>query len=256
MNVAFEGAFASFVAKRRQPVVCVYGFAERVCDFQALSALVSGGREPMPILDEGSTIGAFIADAIDVVGKMISSGLETAPALVLGLALIVALPFLVFGGAVVRRFTASGVGNHAERADQTTRFRGSLSEQEQGQDGHRAIPAPAFSQAVIEVEADDGGNDEPCDSASTDQVPFQFGDAIIARIGREEDNDIRLKHPTVHRYHALIRRNYEEGYEISDLSDSAGNGVIVNGRRVTNSPLADGDLIALGAARLRFGLPR
>ncbi len=206
----------------------------------------------MPFLQGGSTFEASIADVLDTAGSMIASGLETAPALVLGLAVIAALPLLIISGVVVRRFATSGSGDHTARADRTTRIYGSLADQETKQNSSDVTPAPAFSPAVIVTEVDEG----PVAEESEDTATFQFGAAIVARIGREEDNDIRLKHPTVHRYHALIRRNYEEGYEIADLSDAAGNGVIVNGNRVSNSPLADGDVIKLGAARLRFSLPR
>lgn len=76
----------------------------------------------------------------------------------------------------------------------------------------------------------------------------------MVRIGREEDNEIRLTHPTVHRYHALVRRSIEDGYEIADLSDVTGNGVLINGEKISHRRLFDGDVISLGAARLRFAV--
>jgi hypothetical protein len=74
----------------------------------------------------------------------------------------------------------------------------------------------------------------------------------LIQIGRQQDNDICLDEETVHRYHALIERTAESGYAITDVSGPTGNGVRVNGHRVSYASLADGDLVELGAARLRF----
>src|SRR5690606_16400828 len=54
----------------------------------------------------------------------------------------------------------------------------------------------------------------------------------LVRIGRHEDNDIRLAHASVHRHHALIHRTSEDEYVIVDLSGREGNGVLVNGQRL------------------------
>lgn len=204
----------------------------------------------MPILavGEGSDATAAIVEAFAAAREMLSTAFATAPALMLGLAVIATLPILIAGGAVLRRLAAKRVVDRTRRADRTTRLAASGEADIPVASANAGKAAPAYSQAVIAVEADDDGDEaEPREA-------FRFGSAMIVRIGREEDNEVRLKHPTVHRYHALIRRSYEEGYEISDLSDAGGNGVMVNGQRTVNSPLADGDEIALGAARLRFGL--
>ncbi|MBU2581429.1 MAG: FHA domain-containing protein [Alphaproteobacteria bacterium] len=193
-----------------------------------------------------SDLSSFFAEAFATVAKMLGAGFETAPALMLGLTVIAALPVLVAGGALLRRVAATT--DRTVRADKTTRVKGLHSDEPASPGSPAKRSAPAYSQAVIEIEADvDGDRDRP-------HEPFKFGAAVIVRIGREEDNEIKLKHPTVHRYHALIRRSFEAGYEISDLSDARGNGVIVNGEKVLNAPLANGDEIKLGAARLRFGL--
>lgn len=73
------------------------------------------------------------------------------------------------------------------------------------------------------------------------QAPF--------RIGRAQGNDLVLNDPSVSRQHAVIRHT-TAGFEIEDLG-SAG-GIMVNGRRVTRTPLNSGDLIALGATIFRF----
>lgn len=74
----------------------------------------------------------------------------------------------------------------------------------------------------------------------------------MMRLGREDDNDICLDDKTVHRYHAVIKRSVDAGYVISDISTSDGNGVFINGKRMREARLEDGDEINLGAARLVF----
>ena len=74
----------------------------------------------------------------------------------------------------------------------------------------------------------------------------------VVRIGRHQENDIRFEDRTVHRYHALVHRAPTGDFHIRDLSGSGGNGVYVNGHRVDEAGLRSGDLIELGAIRLRF----
>jgi pSer/pThr/pTyr-binding forkhead associated (FHA) protein len=74
----------------------------------------------------------------------------------------------------------------------------------------------------------------------------------MVRIGREEDNDICLSPHTVHRYHAVVRRTTEGEVVITDLSGDDGNGVLVNGVRVTEARLTQGDMINVGEVKLRF----
>ena len=74
----------------------------------------------------------------------------------------------------------------------------------------------------------------------------------LVRIGRHQENDIRLDDKTVHRYHALLHRSSDGDFHIRDLSGQAGNGVYVNGARIEQAALRTGDLVELGAVRLRF----
>lgn len=74
----------------------------------------------------------------------------------------------------------------------------------------------------------------------------------MVRIGRHEDNDIRLAHASVHRHHALIHRNSDDEFVIVDLSGRDGNGVLVNGERTPEARLSAGDEILLGNVSLRF----
>ena len=78
----------------------------------------------------------------------------------------------------------------------------------------------------------------------------------MLRIGRHEENDVRLADKTVHRHHAVLQLTGEQGYTITDLSGTEGNGVLVNSERVTQARLRDGDIIELGAVKLRFALNR
>jgi FHA domain len=74
----------------------------------------------------------------------------------------------------------------------------------------------------------------------------------LLSIGRGEDNDLVLDAPTVHRYHAIIQRTPEALFLIKDLGGPGGNGVFVNGERVTEAHLLDADRISLGNVGLVF----
>lgn len=66
----------------------------------------------------------------------------------------------------------------------------------------------------------------------------------VAKIGRDPTNDVVFDAATVSRFHAEIRRE-GTGYEIRDLGSR--HGTFVDGVRVQESPLADGNEIRLGA---------
>lgn len=74
----------------------------------------------------------------------------------------------------------------------------------------------------------------------------------MLRIGREDDNDIRIPSRYVHRYHAAIHREDYDDWHITDLTGVESNGLIVNGKRCCEARLHDGDLIQLGPGKLRF----
>lgn len=76
--------------------------------------------------------------------------------------------------------------------------------------------------------------------------------ADVISIGRHEDNVLHLEHASVHRFHAVIHRNDDAHFVITDLSGVDGNGVRINGERFARAPLTDGDRIELGEARLTF----
>lgn len=84
-----------------------------------------------------------------------------------------------------------------------------------------------------------------------DVAPFEIGHAFV-RIGRETDNDIKLDDPTVHRYHAVIERTFDGEFHIAYVAAADGNGLRVNGRKVTRHHLTGGEILDIGAIKLRF----
>ena len=73
------------------------------------------------------------------------------------------------------------------------------------------------------------------------RLPFSLGRAL--------DNDLVLEGRGVSRHHAQVRALHSRPY-LLDLGSS--NGTFLNGRRVTETLLKDGDTIALGPVRLLF----
>ncbi len=72
-------------------------------------------------------------------------------------------------------------------------------------------------------------------------------------MGRETDNDLQLPVAGVSRYHAKAVEQEDGAWKIVDLGSS--NGIKVNGLRVNEQILSDGDLIHLGPVVLRFRSP-
>jgi hypothetical protein len=75
------------------------------------------------------------------------------------------------------------------------------------------------------------------------------GDRVV--IGRSRECDVVLSDPNVSRRHAELRRD-ENGWHAVDLGST--NGVKVNGRRVDQVVLRDGDRITVGVSDLTFEL--
>lgn len=75
-------------------------------------------------------------------------------------------------------------------------------------------------------------------------------EATALRIGRGADNDLALRNDSISRHHAEIHRARDGTFSITDLG--AGNGVLVNGRKVERATLEHEDVIELGEVRLRF----
>ncbi len=75
-----------------------------------------------------------------------------------------------------------------------------------------------------------------------------------AIIGRADDADCPVRDPNVSRHHAELRQRPSGEWEIIDLNST--NGIKVNGRRTTASPLRDGDQVTVGTTTFRFGTER
>lgn len=86
----------------------------------------------------------------------------------------------------------------------------------------------------------------PCLIIDQKHIPLMEGANVI---GREPDVAIPCDAPGVSRYHARIVV-VQGAATIEDLGSK--NGTWVKGERVTSAPLADGDEIRLGTARLTF----
>jgi len=104
-----------------------------------------------------------------------------------------------------------------------------------GEPDDRSQPAP---HACVQIEGE-----------GTEATAYALG--ATARLGRAEDNDICLQNRGLSRHHAVITATVQ-GYVLRDLGSQ--NGTVVNGERIAERTLADGDQIALGDGRLRFTL--
>lgn len=79
-------------------------------------------------------------------------------------------------------------------------------------------------------------------------------DGPRAVLGRSDDAECVLRDPNVSRRHAELRQDASGQWEIFDLGST--NGVKVNGRRVTEAPLREGDQVTIGTTTFRFGIQR
>jgi pSer/pThr/pTyr-binding forkhead associated (FHA) protein len=74
-------------------------------------------------------------------------------------------------------------------------------------------------------------------------------DQEVFVIGRSSGCDIVVDDPNVSRRHAEVRR-LGDGYSLVDLGST--NGTEVNGQRVGETSLMNGDVIGVGTTRLTF----
>jgi pSer/pThr/pTyr-binding forkhead associated (FHA) protein len=72
----------------------------------------------------------------------------------------------------------------------------------------------------------------------------------VMRIGRRPDNDIIVSDLGVSAQHAELRRTPTGRYSIIDVGSH--NGTYVNGTRVNQQELKEGDIIAIGHATFRL----
>src|SRR6185369_12351889 len=71
----------------------------------------------------------------------------------------------------------------------------------------------------------------------------------LVSIGRDPSNDLVLPDAMVSRRHAVVEYRGSQ-YFVRDCNSS--NGSLVNGDRISERGLRDGDLVAIGTARLLF----
>ncbi|MGH9159234.1 MAG: FHA domain-containing protein, partial [Vicinamibacteraceae bacterium] len=90
--------------------------------------------------------------------------------------------------------------------------------------------------AVLVGDEDDGNS-----------ISYPLG--AVNYIGRSPDNQLQLLRPGVSRRHAVIMAT-ATGYTIRDLNSQ--NGTYVNGDRIKEGPLEDGDRISIGQVDLAF----
>ncbi len=115
-------------------------------------------------------------------------------------------------------------------------------------------PSPEGTMAVSASEAHELGLARECvtltaeDGAGGEGQVYEVDKRVIL-IGRSSHADFVLTDANVSRRHAELRRRGSD-YVIVDMDST--NGVEVNGRRVRTQTLADGDVITLGATRVRF----
>lgn len=86
------------------------------------------------------------------------------------------------------------------------------------------------------------------DDKITSEIPLGQGTVTI---GREKDNDIQLKDRSVSQHHAKIVTFFKPTY-IQDLRST--NGTYVNGKRVMERTLKQGDEIMIGKQRMVFDM--
>lgn len=82
-----------------------------------------------------------------------------------------------------------------------------------------------------------------------DEVELLAIEQDILHIGRSLTSDVRLEDVSISRRHAIL---VSRGTRTRVLDDRSSNGIFLNGRRVTEADLSDGDVIALGRIVIRY----
>jgi hypothetical protein len=191
------------------------------------------GGERLPMLE---TARRFAVASLGQMRTLIETGYQRAPVLVIVLSALLLLPVV----ALISYYLQRAARRRSERAAVDAMARKAESATWPGEMAagiSRSIPV-RLHEAWLVV-GDGGGRTLP--------LALQ-----VTRIGRHQDNDIRLTDPSVHRNHAVIERTSGDEFVITDLSGKEGNGVRINGERHERAHLVDGDVIELGRTRLKF----
>jgi hypothetical protein len=118
-------------------------------------------------------------------------------------------------------------------------------------------PAPAGSTMVYAPGSDPEPEPVPEQAPAPAEVvvlmwegrEHQLGATPITVIGRSSECDIVVGDPNVSRRHAEVRK-LGRGYSLVDLDST--NGTEVNGQRVTETSLMNGDVIGVGTTQITF----
>jgi Protein of unknown function (DUF3662)/FHA domain len=133
-----------------------------------------------------------------------------------------------------------------------------LAEPEDEQPEDQGAPAPSsgdFGHTMVYSPSRDARRIEPVDDrrqallVGGGRRNVLSGSRVV--LGRSREADIVIQDPNVSRRHAEVRRD-DGGWQIVDLGST--NGIKVNGRRVANQPLREGDQITIGVTDLTFEL--
>jgi hypothetical protein len=165
---------------------------------------------------------------------LLENGYARAPALVIALCAVLVLPAVALVSLVVQSLSRRKAARAAIRAARLRAASMQTTTEMPASDGIPLWPLAAW----LRLESGNAGT-----------LPLA---GQMIRIGRHQDNDIRLPDTSVHRYHAVIERTPDEAFVITDLSGKEGNGMRVNGERLARARLSDGDVIELGQTRLKF----
>jgi hypothetical protein len=178
------------------------------------------------VLDLGvEPLREIASEALVALMRWAADGYARAPALMVGIAAVVVVPLLGLVGFVINRWLAAGKPS-------------------------AVAPAPLRTELAAAQ-----GLGWPCDGWLTVDGATPLRRAVpreLLSIGRENDNDLQLDDATVHRHHAVLQRTPEAQFLLRDLSGDSGNGVTVNGKRVRQAALKNGDTIGIGVVVLKF----
>jgi hypothetical protein len=116
-----------------------------------------------------------------------------------------------------------------------------------------ALPRTGFrnrrSMVPLSDAPDPGRYLELDDGDSGERVLLPLGDGTT-HLGRGFAADVRLEDQSVSRRHAIL--HLRAGGAARLLDDRSANGTFVNGRRVTEAELVDGDVVVLGRVVLTY----
>ena len=115
-----------------------------------------------------------------------------------------------------------------------------------------AVP-PSATMIYAPAEEDVPPAQEPEQREETATLEWSGGvitiDQRVTVIGRSSDADLRVDDANVSRRHAEVRR-IGDGYSLVDLGST--NGTEVNGQRIQETALMNGDVISVGTTRITF----